>query len=203
MQGETGTFFPCLCAVCGNPAFILFGRLTENRTSCNCAKGNVKHRASRKDDPVNKRLYGIWSSMRDRVNNSRAPHFARYGGRGVNICAEWDDFAVFKQWALSNGYHESLTLDRIDNDGNYEPSNCRWATREQQSRNRSSTYRLEWDGESKSLAEWCQDPRCVVGYHTAYQRINKGWSVEMAVTTPAWRKAKSSLGGEVTSTNAE
>ena len=82
------------------------------------------------------RLYGAWRAMRYRCLNSNAEHYKNYGGRGVSICPEWSDYAVFRQWAIANGYRKGLSLDRKDNDGNYEPNNCRWATAAQQANNR-------------------------------------------------------------------
>ena len=83
------------------------------------------------------RLYRIWQAMHDRTGNPRASRFAYYGGRGISVCPEWSEFAPFQQWAMANGYADNLSIDRYpDNSGNYEPSNCRWATPSQQVRNR-------------------------------------------------------------------
>lgn len=87
---------------------------------------------------MGKRLYQIWHDMRQRCSNPRHKNYDRYGGRGIVVCAEWDkSFDNFRKWAMASGYSESLTIDRYpNNDGNYEPGNCRWATRTQQSQNR-------------------------------------------------------------------
>jgi len=82
------------------------------------------------------RIYRIWSGMRMRCQNNNNPQFADYGGRGISICQEWDDFATFAAWAELSGYRDDLSIDRIDNNGNYEPANCRWATKIEQSRNK-------------------------------------------------------------------
>lgn len=180
VSGTRGSFFPVMCHACGEPSFRLLGKLRTSE-SCGCQKGNIKHggRKNRKD-----RLYSIWSNMLDRCTRPTIRSWDRYGGRGISVCDEWQDFAAFRDWAMANGYTDDLTLERVDNDGNYEPDNCTWIPRSQQSLNRSNVYPLEWGGESKPLSEWIKDPRAVVSYHTAYGRVKRGWTVEKAVTTP-------------------
>jgi hypothetical protein len=99
------------------------------------------------------------------------------------VCAEWDnDFKAFYDWAMANGYKEGLTLDRIDNNGNYEPSNCRWVTVKEQSNNRRSNRLLSFRGETKTVSQWAE----VIGMSrdTLHHRLASGWDVEMALTTP-------------------
>jgi len=86
------------------------------------------------------RLYRIWSGIKDRTCNNKSKSFARYGGRNISICKSWkEDFALFRSWSLENGYTDNLTIDRVDNDGNYEPSNCRWTDMKTQSTNKSNS----------------------------------------------------------------
>lgn len=94
--------------------------------------------------------------MRNRCKNPNDLSYARYGGKGVNFCDEWNDFSNFYKWACENGYKEGLTIDRINPRGNYEPSNCRWATQLEQQRNRGNNVRIEHNGVSLTIGEWCE-----------------------------------------------
>lgn len=116
----------CRCD-CGREKIVQGGNLRNGGSkSCqNCQnKGNYKHGLRRT------RLYNVWANIIKRCENPNATHYERYGGRGIRICSEWRKrFMVFRRWALSHGYKDGLTIDRIDNDGNYEPSNCQFITR--------------------------------------------------------------------------
>ena len=102
----------------------------------------------------NSRLFSIWSNVLTRCTNQNVPSYDRYGGRGIQICDEWrNDFKAFYDWSMSHGYRDDLTIDRIDNDGNYCPENCRWATCKQQSNNTSNCHYITIDGNTKSLRE--------------------------------------------------
>lgn len=138
------------------------------------------------------KLYSSWKHMKERCGNPSCRGYRYWGGRGIAVCDEWkNDFLAFKEWALANGYKEGLTIDRIDNDGNYEPSNCRWTTMAEQSRNRNYTNKLTYNGETKILADWARETG--VSATTIYMRINAyGWSVEKALTTATQKK-----GGQV------
>ena len=133
--------------------------------------------------PENKRLYSIRSLMIDRCENTSAERYPDYGGRGISICKEWrEDFDAFADWAKENGYEEGLTIDRINNDGNYEPGNCRWVTKREQNRNKRTSLMVEYRGETKSLVEWCEE--LGLRYDPIHNRITKGWDVEAAFKTP-------------------
>lgn len=90
----------------------------------------------RTGNPLDKRLYEIWRKMHYRCENEKHKSYNNYGGRGIRVCEEWNSFVYFAKWALENGYDEQLTLDRINNDKNYDPTNCRWASKKDQSNNR-------------------------------------------------------------------
>jgi hypothetical protein len=180
VSGDIGKYVPCQCT-CRKPVFVLWGRLNSgSTTSCGCMEGNRKHSGRRT------RLYSIWQNMKQRCYNANVPAFPLYGGRGISVCEEWrTDFQVFKAWADGRGYADNLTLERVDVNGNYEPSNCKWIPLPDQSANRRSSITKSYDGETKILSEWAKDPRCVVGYHTLYARIRNGWDMHRAMTLPA------------------
>ena len=103
------------------------------------------------------RLYQIWQGMKGRCYNPHDTRYDRYGGRGIIVCDEWrENFQAFYDWAVQNGYDETLTIDRIDNDGNYCPDNCRWSSKEEQARNRSSNINITIGNATKTLTEWCE-----------------------------------------------
>ena len=123
--------------------------------------------------------YGSWAAMRERCLNPKSKCFANYGGRGITICASWRD--SFANFASDMGERpDGRSLDRIDNDGNYEPGNCRWATDRQQTNNRRVTILVTLDGATRPLAEWCEDRG--LNYQTVWDRIyRRGWAVEEAL----------------------
>lgn len=131
------------------------------------------------------RLYRIWGHIKSRCLNPNVPAWPDYGGRGISICAAWvNDFTAFEAWALANGYSDELSIDRVDNNGNYTPENCRWATMKENSRNRRSNRLLTAFNETKSIQEWSEDPRCTITVGALRRRIVKGWADEDAITKP-------------------
>ena len=105
---------------------------------------------------TNTRIYSVWCTMKQRCYNPNREKYKDYGGRGIDICDEWQDAAVFAEWALSHGYRPGLQIDRIDNNAGYSPDNCRFVTPKQNSRNRRNTKILTINGESRSVPEWCE-----------------------------------------------
>lgn len=104
----------------------------------------------------NPKLYSVWITMIHRCENPKRAKYHDYGGRGIKVCKEWHDPNNFIDWSLNNGYKEGLQLDREDNDGNYEPANCRWTTPKVNSRNRRNTVYLTVNDSTKCVAEWCE-----------------------------------------------
>lgn len=128
----------CKCD-CGNTSIVARNNLTRGHTnSCGCLQREMHEKGlfHTTHGNVGTRLYRIWKCMRQRCNNPNYWRYANWGGRGITICEEWSNFETFKEWALDNGYADNLTIDRIDNDGNYEPGNCRWATYKEQNQNK-------------------------------------------------------------------
>ena len=120
------------------------------------------------------RLYRIYNHMRRRCYESTNPKFKNYGGRGITICDEWlNSFQAFYDWAMANGYDDNLTIDRIDNDGNYSPENCRWAMQIAQQNNKSTNKYVEYQGESMTIAD-ASRASCIP-IRTLWWRSNKGW----------------------------
>lgn len=184
--------YRCQCD-CGNVKEIRSGNLRSGHSlSCGCvAAEKIKQRNT--DNAIHggcgTRLYGIWIDMRQRCTYEKAINWHLYGGRGIRVCDEWDiDFSAFREWAMSHGYADGLQLDRIDNDGNYEPDNCKWSTRSEQGNNRRPCIYITIDGETKTLTEWCNITG--VNRHAAYCRINRGWEPEKAVTEKTKPKYK-------------
>lgn len=130
-------------------------------------------------------LYGVWAAMKRRCNNPNAMYWERYGGRGIKVCDEWSNsYRAFEEWGLANGYEPGLTLDREDNNGDYTPENCRWATYQTNAENRSNSVLVTAWGETKNVSRWATDPRCGVREPTIRQRIRKGWDPEIAISAP-------------------
>ena len=125
------------------------------------------------------RLYRTWRGMKNRCSYPSAPDYKNYGGRGITVCDEWkDSFETFREWAISNGYDDSLTLDRINVNENYRPENCRWTTMKEQERNRSNNVFFE----GKTIPEWSE--LLGIKVPTLRARIRRGWSISDALSKP-------------------
>lgn len=167
-------YWLCHCE-CGEFKFVRGSHLTSgNVSSCGCRKGNITHRESKT------RLYRIWCGMNERCKNPKHPQYESYGARGIQVCPEWNDYETFRNWALENGYTKYLSIDRIDNNGGYNPENCRWATAKQQANNTRKTRLITYKGETHSVCEWARILN--IKQSTLNMRLNKyGWSVEDAL----------------------
>ena len=156
---------------------------TGHTQSCGCLQSEMTSKANTTHGHRNTRLYGIWNAMKGRCHRENTQAFPSYGGRGIAVCDEWKtDFSAFYEWAMANGYRDDLTIDRIDNDKEYSPNNCRWVATEIQANNKRSNVVIEYKGEQHTLAEWSK----ILGikYATLRKRLEKGWSIEGAFHTP-------------------
>lgn len=146
----------CKCN-CGNEIVVNSQRLKNGKTkSCGCLNSEIvtrRNKSGLKYNARHNRLYRIYHGMKSRCYNENEYHFPDWGGRGIRICDEWlASFANFQSWALSNGYRDDLSIDRIDNDGNYEPCNCRWATAKEQANNRRKPRKIPNDLKAVDVA---------------------------------------------------
>lgn len=146
----------CACA-CGNTVHTS-GSMLRNRNTRSCKSCALNERKPYKHKVVHKRIYTAWQSMVARCHNPRKSGYELYGKRGIVVCKEWkNSFDNFYDWAMENGYEDHLSIDRIDVDGNYEPSNCRWVTTKEQNNNKRNTVYITHNGETKPLSEWAEE----------------------------------------------
>ena len=180
----------CQCD-CGNSKIVKACNLTNGNThSCGCLKKKMmsakmfKHGDAGSQNSKSTRLYEIWKAMIGRCCCDGSSAYDNYGGRGITVCDEWrNDYTTFKKWALSNGYQDNLTIDRINNNGNYSPDNCRWITMSEQMYNKRNNRLLTFKNETKTITEWANEygiNRRLLG--TRIDRYH--WSIEKALTTP-------------------
>ena len=178
----------CKCD-CGKERTATSNKLTHGYTiSCNSCryKRVAEKNKQRGHKPI--RLWNIYNHMIKRCYDIKEAMFYRYGGRGIKVCDEWkESFIHFRTWALENGYSDNLSIDRIDNDGNYSPENCRWTTGEVQANNRSTNLLITYNGVTDTLANWSK--RTGIKSGTIQSRLYHGWPTEK-LFIPITRKAR-------------
>lgn len=178
--GQIKRMIKCQCD-CGNITILELGKLQSGHTiSCGCYRQTANRERSQTHGLTHSRIFNIWSSMRQRCCNSNRPGYKHYGGRGIKVCEEWNVFETFYEWAIKNGYDESLTLDRIDTNGNYEPNNCRWTTWKVQQNNRRNNRLVEINGVVRTLQQWADISG--IRQSTILCRLNRGVLGECLVT---------------------
>lgn len=179
-------FWNCLCD-CGKQIAIDGDKLRQGRVySCGCERykriGEIKathgHTKNRSATPE----YYTWHSMKARCTNPKNSHYACYGGRGIKVCDSW--LASFENFLADMGSKPANTqIDRIDNNGDYCPENCRWVSKQANHMNRRITYMVEWDGKQIALLDLCNN--LLLPYHTIWQRLERmHWTLDKAISTP-------------------
>jgi hypothetical protein len=181
----------CKCD-CGNVKRMQYQHWKSGKIkSCGCMRLKLLHDAAYKPDSIYKeRLHNIWNGMKQRCCNPKTRNYYLYGGRGITVCEEWrDSYERFREWALSNGYADNLTIDRVNPNGNYEPTNCRWATVKEQNNNKrepsewkvpKNALFVQYKGESVRMVDLCKEHGILVP--TFKYRISKmGLSAEEAI----------------------
>lgn len=154
---------------------------SQCRTCANRLKAARKPRLTHGQS--SSRLYNIWCLMRKRCSDPDSKDYSRYGGRGITVCAAWTDYLAFHSWAIGNGYADYLTLDRRSNEGNYEPSNCRWESRTTQNRNRRNNQRFAWRGRRLMLSEIAEIEG--ISHNLLRQRVRRdGLTIADAIARP-------------------
>lgn len=168
-----GKFCLAKC-ICGTEKVLpLYYIVSGDSKSCGClrGKGNTKKY---------KNVYDIWRMMKKRCFDKNAKEYINYGKRGITICPDWLEYETFLDWALENGYEKGLSIERIDNNGNYCPQNCKWIPLEKQARNRRNNHFITYAGKTKCLAEWAE----IVGINqdVIKDRLNRyNWTIEEAL----------------------
>jgi hypothetical protein len=180
-------WFLCACD-CGTvkPFCLAAMRRKDNPSmSCGCYKDeifitrNTSHRLSRSP------IYNVWQAMIQRCTNPKNKSFNNYGARGITVCQDWFSFSCFCKWAFNSGYKKNLTIDRINNDGNYEPLNCKWSTDAEQSRNNRKTIKITFNGVTLCLKDWADK----IGIcSTSLKKRLKKWPIEKALAEPPSEK---------------
>lgn len=175
----------CRCD-CGGEKIARSGALRGGNTrSCGCLNSENRRFSTRKHGAYRTKTYWVWQAMKDRCCNPRSPVFHYYGGRGIKVCARW--LESFQNFLTDMGEApDGLQLDRIDNDGDYEPENCRWATVAEQHSNTRRNIQITINGATRTVTEWSKELG-VIGKHTALDRIRRGWDPVVALTTPSMR----------------
>lgn len=174
------TMWKCLCD-CGNITFVTTSNLKANRVkSCGCLRIDQLVERSTTHNKRHISLYEIWKGIKQRCFNPKSKAYKNYGGRGIIMCEDWkNNFEEFYNWSISNGYVKGLTIDRIDNNSNYCPNNCRWVSRLEQANNKRNTIYLTINNKTDSLSNWLRFYN--VNRSTYMTRIKYGKTPEQAL----------------------
>ena len=173
----------CQCK-CGNTSIVIGSKLRIGYTkSCGCNKTSETACGE-----SGTRLHRIWTLMFKRCYDPESHNYHWYGGRGITICPEWKDFFAFKEWAITHGYKETLTIDRIDSLKGYSPINCRWATAKEQQNNKRSNKILKFNSQTYTATQFAD--ALSLSTYTVFNRLKMGWTPERIAKTPERARAK-------------
>lgn len=183
-NGRRRTAWLCRCE-CGKILTVRGECLSNTKRqtkSCGCLSADTARELKLTHGSAHTKLYGVWSGMKARCYNVNSTAYENYGGRGIQMCADWrNNYESFEKWAFTNGYSEGLSIDRIDVDGDYTPTNCRWTDATTQARNRRTNRILNFNGEEHTLTEWAQILN--ISPKTLFSRLYAGYSVEKILST--------------------
>lgn len=178
-------FMRCRCD-CGKEVDVRRCRLTVHNptNSCGCIQTEILIARNSRHSLSNTVLYSRYLKIKNRCYNPNCKSYKNYGGRGIRMCDEWfKSFETFYKWAINNGFRKELTIDRIDNDGDYSPGNCRWVTTKVQNYNKRSNRFYTYNGKTLSIIQWGHE--LGGGQNLVKDRIDKlGWDIERALSTP-------------------
>lgn len=179
-NGKKITRWLCQCD-CGNQTIVRSNNLKGGRTK-SCGHQNEKHsHSAAANDGKNTPTYNSWLAMKTRCYNSNAANYHNYGGRGIVVCDRWlNSFNAFL--ADMGECPEGMSIDRIDNDGNYQPSNCKWSTKREQDNNRRTNRNITLQGRTQTMTQWCRELN--LNKDTIKRRLYRGWSEVDALTIP-------------------
>lgn len=174
----------CICD-CGNQTVVSSTHLRQGHTqSCGCLVSENASILFSTHGETDTALYRMWYNMKTRCNYEKSDHYRFYGARGIKVCEDWErSYELFRDWAISSGYVEGLTIERKDNDKGYNPDNCRFIPMRTQYYNTRRNHLMEYNGEVKTVAEWSE--YAGIPYNTMLARVTRyGWTAEKAITTP-------------------
>ena len=186
----------CQCE-CGNYCSLTTSTLNSGHTqSCGCLHKDLLRERLTTHGGTHDKLYNTWWDMKRRCEKSYDKNYDIYGGQGIKVCDEWHDYGVFRKWALEHGYDETApfgecTIDRINVLGNYEPSNCRWISMEEQRYNCRNTLHVEYNGEKYTLLQL--STMCGIPAGILRGRIRNNWTVERSMNTPYVPKSNATV----------
>lgn len=193
-------YWQCQCE-CGNTVTVREDQLLcakRPTRSCGCIRSDsVKkyyedHQRPIKHGHSYEPLFNIWYLIKYRCENPNCTAYKNYGARGIKVCDEWRDgiagYESFKEWSLANGYIQGLSIDRIDNDGDYTPDNCRWIAPKDQARNKRQNVWIEYNGVKKLACDWASELN--IPYKTFMSRIYHGWDVDKLINQPMRKTPK-------------